>query len=261
MRQVERWGGVFIPAYLLASVVAWWRGGDYYLDNWFEMRCPPSVWRGREERSAGATGRSMTKDPQSRTFGRDQNPYLSRRLDSRAVRVELEGRPGGRASRCLSTRESDQGNRVGQPGPRDHLGFPPRRGRCFSWLLDRARSRRRHRSVDPIASLHAHGPLARAPRLRFTRHLQPQHRPPGRPADLARLGPLDHGRHGFPRLPYRWRGRFFCPSRILTLGPCYWRRGFFAFAVVMYVLLSRPSGAVFTREYREAVARTRGMRF
>jgi hypothetical protein len=36
VRQVERWGGLFIPAYLLASVVAWWRGGDYYLDNSFE---------------------------------------------------------------------------------------------------------------------------------------------------------------------------------------------------------------------------------
>ena len=36
VHQVERWGAAFIPAYLLASVVAWWRGGDYYLDNWFE---------------------------------------------------------------------------------------------------------------------------------------------------------------------------------------------------------------------------------
>ncbi len=36
VRQVERWGAAFIPAYLLASVVAWWQGGNYYLDNWFE---------------------------------------------------------------------------------------------------------------------------------------------------------------------------------------------------------------------------------
>ena len=36
VRQVERWGGAFIPAYLLASVFAWWQGRDYYLDNWFE---------------------------------------------------------------------------------------------------------------------------------------------------------------------------------------------------------------------------------
>jgi hypothetical protein len=36
VRQAERWGAAFIPAYLLASVVAWWQGGDYYLDNVFE---------------------------------------------------------------------------------------------------------------------------------------------------------------------------------------------------------------------------------
>ena len=36
VRQVERWGFAFIPAYLLASVLAWWQGGHYYLDNWFE---------------------------------------------------------------------------------------------------------------------------------------------------------------------------------------------------------------------------------
>jgi hypothetical protein len=36
VRQVERWGGLFIPAYLAASLLAWWRGGHYYRDNWFE---------------------------------------------------------------------------------------------------------------------------------------------------------------------------------------------------------------------------------
>ena len=36
VRQVERRGAAFIPAYLLASLLAWWRGGHYYLDNWFE---------------------------------------------------------------------------------------------------------------------------------------------------------------------------------------------------------------------------------
>ena len=36
IRQVERWGFAFIPAYLLASVLAWWQGGHYYFDNWFE---------------------------------------------------------------------------------------------------------------------------------------------------------------------------------------------------------------------------------
>jgi vacuolar iron transporter family protein len=36
VRQVERWGGLFIPAYLIACVLAWWKGGHYYFDNWFE---------------------------------------------------------------------------------------------------------------------------------------------------------------------------------------------------------------------------------
>jgi hypothetical protein len=36
VRQVERWGAAFLPAYLLASAWAWGRGRHYYLDNWFE---------------------------------------------------------------------------------------------------------------------------------------------------------------------------------------------------------------------------------
>jgi hypothetical protein len=36
VRQVERWGAAFIPAYLLASAYAMARGEHYYYDNWFE---------------------------------------------------------------------------------------------------------------------------------------------------------------------------------------------------------------------------------
>jgi hypothetical protein len=36
VRQVERWGAAFIPAYLAASLLAWRNGGHYYHDNWFE---------------------------------------------------------------------------------------------------------------------------------------------------------------------------------------------------------------------------------
>jgi hypothetical protein len=36
VRQVERWGAAFIPAYLIASLLAWRQGGHYYHDNWFE---------------------------------------------------------------------------------------------------------------------------------------------------------------------------------------------------------------------------------
>ncbi len=36
VRQYERWGAFFIPAYLGASVYCWLRGYDAYLDNPFE---------------------------------------------------------------------------------------------------------------------------------------------------------------------------------------------------------------------------------
>jgi hypothetical protein len=36
VRQVERWGGLFILAYLFASFLAWRRGAHYYFDNSFE---------------------------------------------------------------------------------------------------------------------------------------------------------------------------------------------------------------------------------
>lgn len=41
VRQYERWGPLFIPAYLIASLVAYCRGGHPYHDNSFEReaRC------------------------------------------------------------------------------------------------------------------------------------------------------------------------------------------------------------------------------
>jgi hypothetical protein len=36
VRQCERWGPLFVPAYLIASVWMLARGGDIYLDNPFE---------------------------------------------------------------------------------------------------------------------------------------------------------------------------------------------------------------------------------
>jgi hypothetical protein len=36
VRQYERWGPFFLPAYLLASFVQWLRGRDPYYDNPFE---------------------------------------------------------------------------------------------------------------------------------------------------------------------------------------------------------------------------------
>lgn len=37
VRQVERWGALFLPAYVVASFWAWRQGRHYYLDNWFEI--------------------------------------------------------------------------------------------------------------------------------------------------------------------------------------------------------------------------------
>jgi len=36
VRQCQRWGPLFIPAYLIASAIVRFRGGDAYLDNPFE---------------------------------------------------------------------------------------------------------------------------------------------------------------------------------------------------------------------------------
>jgi hypothetical protein len=37
VRQAHRWGPLFLPAYLTASAWIWWRGGDAYMDNPFEV--------------------------------------------------------------------------------------------------------------------------------------------------------------------------------------------------------------------------------
>ena len=37
VKQYERWGPFFVPAYLLSSAYVWWRGGNSYLDNPFEI--------------------------------------------------------------------------------------------------------------------------------------------------------------------------------------------------------------------------------
>ena len=38
VRQYERWGPLFVPAYLLASLVLWLRGRDAYRENPFERQ-------------------------------------------------------------------------------------------------------------------------------------------------------------------------------------------------------------------------------
>ena len=52
VRQVERWGPFFLPAYLAASLVAWIRGLRPYRDNPFEVEAyDEDDRRGREARS------------------------------------------------------------------------------------------------------------------------------------------------------------------------------------------------------------------
>lgn len=60
VRQAERWGVLFYPAYAAASGWAWLRGGDVYLDNRFEreayaeadfvVREPLAGWRWQRRR-------------------------------------------------------------------------------------------------------------------------------------------------------------------------------------------------------------------
>lgn len=44
VRQCERWGGLFLPAYFLSSYLAWRRGGHFYFDNRFEREAYGSEW-------------------------------------------------------------------------------------------------------------------------------------------------------------------------------------------------------------------------
>jgi hypothetical protein len=50
VRQAERWGPLFLPAYAAASLWAWLRGGHRYLDNHFEI----DARRVERERRRGA---------------------------------------------------------------------------------------------------------------------------------------------------------------------------------------------------------------
>jgi hypothetical protein len=49
VRQCEVWGIFFLPAYALASLWAWARGGHYYRDNWFEVSAELTASRLHEE--------------------------------------------------------------------------------------------------------------------------------------------------------------------------------------------------------------------
>jgi VIT1/CCC1 family predicted Fe2+/Mn2+ transporter len=79
VRQVERWGGAFIPAYFLASVLAWRLGQHYYRDNWFERdarrRCGEDDWQGMIERPVERSARGLPTT-QKRHPPMPQSPHV-----------------------------------------------------------------------------------------------------------------------------------------------------------------------------------------
>jgi hypothetical protein len=55
VRQYERWGPFFIPAYLAAGAWAWARGGHFYFDNLFERQADRACRHGGlSERAEGS---------------------------------------------------------------------------------------------------------------------------------------------------------------------------------------------------------------
>jgi len=52
VRQYERWGALLLPAYALASLWVWARGGDPYRDNVFEREAAAITPRPRSEASS-----------------------------------------------------------------------------------------------------------------------------------------------------------------------------------------------------------------
>jgi hypothetical protein len=73
VRQAERWGPLFLPAYLAASAWAWLAGRHYYRDNWFERdarrRERSPVWelerRGKSALTARRAGGPAMGPPES----------------------------------------------------------------------------------------------------------------------------------------------------------------------------------------------------
>ena len=58
--QYQRWGPAFVPAYLIASLWAWLRGRDAYLDNPFEREAYALAPCAEAVRSAGRGGVGAT---------------------------------------------------------------------------------------------------------------------------------------------------------------------------------------------------------
>ena len=66
--QYERWGPLFLPAYLMSSLTAFCRGQDYYFDNRFE----------REARAAEAVASSNEVNSSQRRADASRPGFASR---------------------------------------------------------------------------------------------------------------------------------------------------------------------------------------
>ncbi len=54
VRQAERWGPLFLPAYVAASLWAFLAGRHFYRDNWFEIDARRGAWHAAARHRAGA---------------------------------------------------------------------------------------------------------------------------------------------------------------------------------------------------------------
>ena len=66
VRQAERWGPLFLPAYAVASVIAWWRGGSAYRDNFFEREAYDATASPRVTTHREGSDRSASQGPPAR---------------------------------------------------------------------------------------------------------------------------------------------------------------------------------------------------
>jgi VIT1/CCC1 family predicted Fe2+/Mn2+ transporter len=101
VRQVERWGGFFLPAYVLASLVAWARGRHYYYDNWFECdarrRCGEDPRpRGTPRRKARLSRRRSRTRTEMHTPHAPHTPHVEKHFTaSESVRDIVIGMSDG----------------------------------------------------------------------------------------------------------------------------------------------------------------------
>ena len=94
VEQYERWGPLFLPAYMGASFAAYIRGGDYYFDNRFEREARDVEAAVRLNAASGAE-RWNALPCRAESLQIDRNASAGKQ--TRAVIVEAEHRSAERA--------------------------------------------------------------------------------------------------------------------------------------------------------------------